>query len=281
MKVLTWNVNGIRAREAQVWELAKVDQPDVICLQELKAATDAVPKSLFELDGYWCGWHGLKGYSGVALLLRKATFTHAPKYGHPDFDLEARVITAEVGPWVFASIYVPNGGKGYEPKVLFLEEMARWVRALHAKGKQVILCGDLNVALETRDVHPKLQNPTQIGQTPEEQHLLRNILDGGVVDLLRSFSPEDDNLFTWWAPWRNQRERNIGWRLDYVLPSTELAKSAKACAVYRERGTSDHGPVIASFELSPPAVEGDAPLELPPQTPPPRAGQLGLFDEPR
>jgi exodeoxyribonuclease-3 len=247
VKVSTWNVNGIRAREAQVLEWVQRERPDVLCLQETKASPEKVPQSLCALEGYWCFWHGFKGYSGVGLQLSRGRWPEQPAFFHPRFDYENRVVAARVGSLVFASIYVPNGGKDYPAKVRFLEALREFVHEEHARGSTLVLCGDLNVALEERDVHPILRNPGQIGQTEEERALLRGILDEGLVDLLRTFHPEDDRLFSWWAPWRGFRQKNYGWRLDYVLASRKFASRAVSCESFREFGTSDHGPVTGEF----------------------------------
>jgi exodeoxyribonuclease-3 len=135
---------------------------------------------------------------------------------------------------------------------------------------RLVICGDLNVAREERDVHPKLQKADQIGTTPVERGWLEKIIGHGMVDVLRKFAPDDDRLFTWWAPWRNLRERNIGWRIDYVLASEPLRSTS--CAAFREFGTSDHGPVLAEFDLAPPQYVG-APDEPPPAPP----GQIPLL----
>src|SRR5205807_1084646 len=170
MKVTTWNVNGIRARVAQVLEWVARESPDVLCMQEIKASPEHVPPELSLLDGYWGYWHGHKGYSGVSLHLRKSAFPRKPE---------------------------------------------------------------------------------QIGQTPAERALLEAVIAPGFVDLSRKFKPDDDRLFTWWAPWRNMKQKNIGWRLDYVLAGTALAEKATSCEVHREFGSSDHGPVQAIFDLPP------------------------------
>jgi exodeoxyribonuclease III len=247
MKITTWNVNGIRAREAQVLDWVQKEQPDVLCLQEIKASPQDVPAGLCALEGYWCYWHGHKGYSGVALHVRKASFPESVRFVHPAFDHENRIVTVQLGNVVVASIYVPNGGKDYPAKVRFLEALDEFVEASHRSGLKLALCGDLNVARLLMDVHPKLQKADQIGQTPEERGLFEKILGRGLIDLGRQFEPENDRLFTWWAPWRNLRERNIGWRLDYVLCSRALAEEALSCVAAREFGTSDHGPVTATF----------------------------------
>jgi exodeoxyribonuclease-3 len=110
-----------------------------------------------------------------------------------------------------------------------------------------VICGDLNIARTDRDVHPKERKPGMIGQRPDERALLESILGHGLVDLGRALDPDNDGLFTWWAPWRNLRQRNIGWRLDYVLASEPLAARAVSCPVLADYGTSDHAPVVAEF----------------------------------
>ncbi len=279
LKVTTWNVNGIRARQEQVLSWVERERPDVLCLQEVKAAPESVPESLGQLPGYWCYWHGHKGYSGVALHLSKATFTARPTYAHPEFDHETRIVTASAGDLLFASIYVPNGGKDLAAKVRFLDALDAFAARAQAAGEKIILCGDLNVAREPRDVHPSLRKPLQIGQTPEERAQLESLISRGLVDLSRKFHPDDDRLYTWWAPWRNLREKNVGWRLDYVLCSAELAERAVSCTSFREFGTSDHGPVQALFDITIPRCESaqaPEPEGEPSSAPPTSRGQLSL-----
>lgn len=277
MKITTWNVNGIRAREAQLLEWLGTEQPDVICLQETKASPEDIPEALCSLEGYWCHWHGHKGYSGVAINLRKGFFSDRPRFSHPEFDHENRIVTVESDGLTLASIYVPNGGKDFPAKIRFLEAMHAFVASEHGRGQQLILCGDLNVARTEIDVHPKLRKPEQIGQTDGERQLLEKIIGNGLVDLSRKFEPDNDRLFTWWAPWRNMRERNIGWRLDYVLASGALAEGSTRCQAFREFGTSDHSPVAATFDIparvakAPPVPEPAAKNEGP------KTGQLPLF----
>ncbi len=164
----------------------------MLCLQEVKASPEHVPASLTALDGYWRYWHGHKGYSGVALLLSKRAFPDAPVFSHPEFDHECRIVAAQVEDVLFASIYVPNGGKDFPAKLRFLEAMDAFVERLHREGTSVVLCGDLNVARLEIDVHPKLRNPEQIGQTPGERALFEKLLSRGLVDLHRRFVPDDD-----------------------------------------------------------------------------------------
>jgi exodeoxyribonuclease-3 len=247
VKVATWNINGIRAREAQVLEWMGRENPDVVCLQELKATRDQIPASLSGLTGYWSYWHGERAYSGVALLVRKASCPNEPVFTHPDFDHETRIVSAAVSGVTISSIYVPNGGKDFAAKIRFLEALIDHARRMASEGRPVLFCGDLNVAHRDIDVHPKERKPTVIGQLPEERALFDRLLATGLVDLGRALDPANDELFTWWPPWRSMRQRNIGWRIDYVLASASIATQALSCAAYREVGTSDHGPVIATI----------------------------------
>jgi len=254
----TWNVNGIRAREAQVREWIERDRPDVVCLQEIKAAPAQVPAALFEMLGYWNYWHGERAYSGVSLHVRRETFPDRPVFAHPDFDYENRVVTAELPGVTVASIYVPNGGKDFPAKMRFLEAVERWAAGRDA-GRAAVVAGDVNIARTDQDVHPKERKANAIGQLPEERALLEKILAAGFVDVGRTLDPGNDGLFTWWAPWRNLRQRNIGWRIDYILASKGLAAGASECRVLADYGTSDHAPVVASFELPVPERENPPP----------------------
>ena len=275
LKIATWNVNGIRARAAEVLRYIERESPDVLCLQEIKASPEDVPAPICDLGDYWCLWHGFKGYSGVSLHLRKATFPGRPRFTHPEFDQETRIVTARLGELLLASVYVPNGARDLPAKIRFLEGLEKFAATAQTEGVKLLLCGDLNVAREERDVHPKLRKQDQIGTTPLERELLAKILARGLVDLGRQFAPDDDRLFTWWAPWRNLRERNIGWRIDYVLASSSLAERATSCAAAREFGTSDHGPLLAVFEV--PAPQYEAAPEPPSRPAPPQPGQIPLL----
>jgi exodeoxyribonuclease-3 len=251
MKVVTWNVNGIRARQSEVASLIDQEQPDVVCLQEIKAPAGKVPELVVAASGYWCYWHGSTAYSGVALLVRHSFFTERPAFRHPSFDHEDRIVVADLGPVSFASVYVPNGGKDYEAKLRFLDALGTWSTETRASGQRLIVCGDLNVAREERDVHPKERKPNQIGTRADERALFGHLIGDGAVDVGRATEPDNDALFTWWAPWRNLRQRNIGWRIDYVLASESIAATATSARSLREFGTSDHAPVVTTFGETP------------------------------
>jgi exodeoxyribonuclease-3 len=247
VKIATWNVNGIRARAGQVADWLAAERPDIACLQEIKASPDQVPALLLDLDGYWTCWHGAGGYSGVSLHVSKRVAPEPPLFRFPPFDVESRAVTVEVGGVTYASLYVPNGGRGLEPKLAFLDELRDFAARFAERAAPLVLCGDFNVTREARDVHPKERKPRAVGQLPVEREKFGAILAAGLVDVGRALDPDNDDLFTWWAPWRSLRERNIGWRLDYVLASESLARRATASRVGREIGTSDHGPVVVEL----------------------------------
>lgn len=248
MKVATWNVNGIRARHQQLVDWVADEKPDVICLQEIKATPAQIPDPLTTLSEYWSFWHGgPKGYSGVSLHFRRGTFGDAPEFTHPTFDRECRIVEANVGGIHWASVYIPNGGKDFVAKMAFLREFESYTRA--RAGEPTVICGDLNVAITDLDIHPKELKPGTIGVRADERALLGRAIGNGLVDVLRQKHEGDDRLFTWWPPWREMRQKNIGWRLDFVLMSEALAARAKSAEVRKDIGTSDHAPVVVIFDL--------------------------------
>ncbi len=183
----------------------------------------------------------------MALHVSKSFSPARPDFYHPDFDYENRIVAVTLGALTVASIYVPNGGKDFPAKMRFLEAMDSYAASFADTGRQLAMLGDMNVARSERDVHPKERKPRAIGQLPEERAIIERILSRGYADVGRQLDPDNDGLFTWWAPWRNMRQRNIGWRLDYVFASESLARTATECMVRAEVGTSDHAPVVATF----------------------------------
>ena len=184
----------------------------------------------------------------VALLIRRSVTADPPAFAHPAFDFEHRVVTAELPVATVASVYVPNGGKDFDAKLRFLEGIEAMAAAHASSGRPLILCGDLNVAHRDIDVHAKELKPGTMGQREDERALFDAVLAHGLVDVQRTLHPDEADIYTWWPPWRQMRQRNIGWRIDYLLASTSLAASARSCVAHREVGTSDHGPVVATFE---------------------------------
>jgi exodeoxyribonuclease III len=200
------------------------------------------------MEGYWCYWHGEKAYSGVGLHVSHSLAPQRPAFSHPEFNFENRIAAVDLGEVTVASVYVPNGGKDYPAKLRFLEALDAYAESFEKTGRRLVLCGDLNVAISDLDVHAKERKAKAIGQQPEERALMTRILGRGLVDVARRLNPDRDDIFTWWPPWRDMRKRNIGWRIDYIFASTALAATATSCPVLADVGTSDHAPVMATFE---------------------------------
>ena len=195
MKIATWNVNGIRARQAQVQEWIDREKPDVVCLQEIKASIDQLPVWLCEIEGYWCYWHGSKGYSGVGLHVSRGIAPERPVFEHPAFDYENRIVLVRLPAATIASVYVPNGGKDFPAKMQFLAALEQFAADQRNAGP-LIICGDINIARTDMDVHPKERKPRAIGQLPEERAQLERILEaGGLVDVGRALAPGDYDFF--------------------------------------------------------------------------------------
>jgi exodeoxyribonuclease-3 len=170
-----------------------------------------------------------------------------PRYVVPPFDFEMRIVTVRLPELAVASVYVPNGGKDFEAKLRFLGDLEAFAAAHARDGVPLAICGDLNVARTDADIHPKERKANIIGTRADERALLERVIGHGLVDVHRALNPDAEDLFTWWAPWRNLRQRNIGWRIDYVLASAALHARTASCVVEREVGTSDHAPVTWTF----------------------------------
>ena len=183
----------------------------------------------------------------MALLVSERIATACPAFVVPPFDFEQRIVTARLPELTVASVYVPNGGKDFEAKLRFLGDLEAFAAAHARDGVPLVICGDLNVARTDADIHPKERKANIIGTRAEERALLERVIAHGMVDVQRALHPDATDLFTWWAPWRNLRQRNIGWRIDYVLASTALHAGTASCIVEREVGTSDHAPVSWTF----------------------------------
>jgi len=247
MNICTWNINGVRARADQILELLEAEKPDVVAFQELKAAPEQIPAHVRDLEGYSSFWHGAPGgYSGVSLHVRKESMPDV-RFDHPPFDMETRIVTAETDTIVVASVYVPNGGKDYDAKLDFLGDLSAWSRAIIGNGRSLVLCGDLNVAMEEIDVHHSQRDEEAIGQRSDERELMKGLLQTGLVDVARHLHPDDDHFFTWWPYWKAARQRNLGWRIDYILATPDVVGPGAMCEVRRSFGTSDHAPVVASL----------------------------------
>lgn len=248
MRIVSWNVNGIRAVERKgSLEWLREEQPDVICLQETKAQPEQLSRNLLEPPGYHSYWHSAerKGYSGVATFSREPVVTTAG-LGVPEFDAEGRVLMSEHPGFLLLNVYVPQGGSGPERldfKLRFYAALLESCDALHAAGRQLVLCGDFNTAHKEIDLAHPQANEDVSGFMAVERAWIDRYLAHGLVDAFRAFHPEPEQ-YTWWSYITRARSRNIGWRLDYFLVSEGLMPRVRDCSIRAEVMGSDHCPVV-------------------------------------
>jgi len=255
MKIISWNVNGIRAveRKGLFAPFIKKYQPDILCLQETKAEQAQSPIDMPDYEEFWNS-ASRKGYSGTAIFTKEKPLSVAnnipkkfklkgDKYGDPN--IEGRVITAEFKNFYVVSVYTPNAKddlsriplryKQWDPAFLaYIKELE--------KNKPVIFCGDLNVAHTPDDLARPKENVGNKGFTNEEREGIQNIIDAGFIDTFRMFT-QGNGHYTWWSHFANARERNIGWRIDYIFVSAKLKNKIKSAKILPEVMGSDHCPV--------------------------------------
>ena len=257
MKIATYNLNGIRARLPRLLEWLEREQPDVVCLQELKCADEALPAADIEAAGYGGVWHGQKGFNGVAVLARGA----APalrRVGLPgnDEDSHSRYIEAEADGVVIASIYLPNGNpvgtEKFDYKLAWLARLEAHARDLLAEERSVVLAGDHNVIPEDRDVFSVRAMQHDALMQPESRAALRRIVHQGWTDALRALHPADDQLYTFWDYTAGAWQRDAGFRIDHLLCSPAATDRLVAAGVDKwargEEKASDHAPTWVVLE---------------------------------
>jgi exodeoxyribonuclease-3 len=256
MKITTWNVNGLRAAlNKGLLDWVKSYQPDVLCLQEIKARPEQLEAAhQEELRQHFPqqAWNPAQrpGYSGVATLSRNSPLESSTGLGDPAFDGEGRTIVTRYPGFRLYNLYVPNGqhDHGRVPyKLDFYQRLLDQCDALHAQGENIILCGDFNTAHRPIDLKNPKQNESSTGFLPEERAWIDKFLEHGFVDIYRSLFPERVQ-YTWWTYRMNARVRNIGWRLDYFLVSPGLAGQVQDAVIHDEVPGADHCPVSLVFE---------------------------------
>ncbi len=249
MKIISWNVNGIRAilKKGFIGNIQQID-PDIICLQETKATREQVKDTVALMQGYHIvanASKGRKGYSGTAILSKEKPLSVTYDMGIEDHDQEGRVISAEYEAYYLVNVYVPNSGSGLarlEYRKEWDGDFLKYLKALEVH-KPVIICGDLNVAHQPIDLaRPKSNYNKTAGYTQTEIDGFSRFLDQGFVDTFRHFYPEEVK-YTWWSFRMNAREKNIGWRIDYFLVSEALVPKIREAFILNEYEGSDHCPL--------------------------------------
>lgn len=253
ISLLSWNVNGIRAVHKKGFlEWLEQEAPDVLCLQETKAAPDQLPKSLVRLPGYRTFWSAAqrKGYSGVAVYTKLQPEAVSTSLGIDRFDMEGRLIRLDFEDFTLFNVYFPNGKKDQERleyKLAFYDAFLDTIEGLRKTNDRLIFCGDLNTAHNEIDLARPKQNQTVSGFLPIERRWIDKVTAKGHVDTFRHLHP-DEVKYTWWDLKTRARERNIGWRLDYVFTTQEMLASVKGAFILTDALGSDHCPVGIKLE---------------------------------
>ena len=248
LRLLSWNVNGIRAcvRKGFLDWLAR-DRADIVCLQETKATREQVPESLRDYSGYHVEWNPARrpGYSGVATFSRVKPDAVLRTFGSSRFDDEGRVLVTEQSGFTLYNVYFPNGKQGGERlryKLDFYESFLRHLDRRREAGARLVVCGDYNTAHKEIDLaHPR-ENARVSGFLPEERALMDRLVEHGFIDTFRMLHPERGQ-YTWWSLLTRARERNVGWRIDYFFVSENLADRVEDAFILPEVTGSDHCPV--------------------------------------
>lgn len=246
MKLISWNVNGLRAViNKGFMEYIDQEDPDIICLQEIKLAKGQLEVDLPQYHEYY-NYADRRGYSGTAIFTKKEPLSHSYGIGIEEHDKEGRVITLEYEDFYLVTCYTPNSKRG----LLRLDYRQVWEDAFREyllelnKTKPVILCGDLNVAHKEIDLANPKSNRRNAGFTDEERQKFTELLDAGFIDTFRYFYPDIPDMYTWWSYITKARERNVGWRIDYFVVSKDFEDRLLDASIHMEQEGSDHCPVV-------------------------------------
>ncbi|MCF7835983.1 MAG: exodeoxyribonuclease III [Candidatus Marinimicrobia bacterium] len=257
MKIISWNVNGLRAlhKKGLFLDFIKKEKPDVLCLQETKASEDQLSEDILKVNGYssfFSSSKNKKGYSGVAIYSR--TVPIKVEYGMSinKFDEEGRMIIAHYSDFVLLNVYFPNGGQGPERlsyKMEFYKEFLKFVKKLKKNGKNIIFCGDVNTAHKEIDLARPKPNETKTGFLPEERAWIDEVVKSGFVDVFRYFNPTKAGQYTYWDLKSRARDRNVGWRIDYFFTNKDFVGKIKSTSILSEVYGSDHCPTAITIAV--------------------------------
>lgn len=254
-KIISYNVNGIRAALTKGWiDWVGAVNPDVILLQEIKAQPDQLDLSVFENAGYpHHYWHPAekKGYSGVAILSKTKPDHVEIGCGNRLYDSEGRVIRADFGDTSVMSLYLPSGTTGGERqdfKYRFMDDFQGYINSLKKGRPNLVIGGDFNICHKAIDIHNPVSNANSSGFLPPEREWIGNFMDSGFIDSFRHFNTEPHN-YTWWTFRAGARGKNLGWRIDYHMVSSPLEKRLKRAAILPEAKHSDHCPILVEVEI--------------------------------
>lgn len=255
MKVISYNVNGLRSAMSKgLVDWLKTENPDVICLQEIKAHKENVDYKQFEDLGYETFWYPAqkKGYSGVAIFSKIKPDTVRFGSGYEQSDFEGRVLSLDFGNTTLISAYFPSGTSGDERqtyKYQWLDEFFDYIDDLKQNGRSIIICGDYNICHKPIDIHNPVSNKNSSGFLPEERAWMDKWFESKLVDTFRLHYPDLKDQYSWWSYRANARANNKGWRIDYISVSEDLKEKVITAGILSEARHSDHCPVVAEIKL--------------------------------
>ncbi len=255
IKLITWNVNGIRAcYDKNLPEFVESAKPDILCLQETKAHIEQTEPQIQSLGFKNYHWSSAfkKGYSGVATFSKDKPFDVFKGIDKPEYDSEGRIVWSQFQNFDLYNIYFPNGASGQERhlfKQRFLKDLYSHLEFEIKRGRDIIVVGDYNIAHLEFDVYAPKGLSTESGFLPEERVWMTRFLELGFVDCYRHFHPEETNMYSWWSYKDQARLKNNGWRIDYICATKNLIKNLKSCEILMQQLGSDHCPVVAEFEF--------------------------------
>lgn len=247
MKIISWNVNGLRAifkKDFLNW--FKKENADIVCLQEVKAQEGQIPESLINPEGYFSyfSYALKKGYSGVAVYTKEKPLSVENKIGLERFDSEGRILKLEFKDFILLNLYMPNGGEQKENLAYKLETYNRLFKYIETiKEKPLVLAGDFNIAHKEIDLSEPVKNHDSIMFTPEERREIDKLVKLGFTDSFRKFHKNETGQYTWWSYFSLSRDRNLGWRIDYVFTSKDMTPNVKDAFISMYVMGSDHCPV--------------------------------------
>jgi len=256
VRLISWNVNGIRAVHKKGFlDWLADESPDVLCIQETKAQPEQLPHELLQPVGYHTCWESAerKGYSGVATFCQTAPLSSQGGLCAAEFDVEGRVLMTEHPGFKLFNVYFPNGKHSPERldfKLRFYAAFLQYCADLLAQGERLIVCGDVNTAHKEIDLARPRENENVSGFLPEERAWVDRYLAHGFVDAFRAFHPDAEGQYTWWHYITNARARNIGWRIDYHLVSENLMPAVTDAAILADIMGSDHCPIVLELDES-------------------------------
>lgn len=253
-RIVTFNANGIRsAAKKGFWEWFDRQDADLLCIQELKAQEADLDEKVLHGNGYHVFMHCAqkRGYSGCALYSKEKPLAVRLGFGSEEFDAEGRYVEAEFDNLIVISVYFPSGSSSEErqdAKFRFLEEFLPHLKTLRERGKEIVFCGDVNIAHKEIDLKNWKGNLKNSGFLPEERQWMTNLFDiHGWVDVFRRLDARPEQ-YTWWSQRGQARAKNVGWRIDYQISTPALATAAVATSIYNEEKFSDHAPLIVDYE---------------------------------